>query len=293
MALTNAHPMDTTCPECGGNTQTADGETICAECGLVVSEYLIDHGPERWGRDSTGESRRRTGAPLTAARHDRGLNTKIGHTSNMTDQQRRQFGRLRMHHARSSVRNKRERNQLYAFSEIRRITAELGLPTRARDQACTIFRSAQDADLIRGRTLEGFAAAAVYIAARIAEITRTRDEIAGAAKSRISELKVALTAMNREMGVPVPPPAPQEFIPRYASVLGLDRRVETRAEELLEEVPSAGPGAGRHPSGVAAGCLYTAARQLDVSLTQQALAEVAHISPVTLRNTYQDLTGTD
>jgi transcription initiation factor TFIIB len=293
MALKNAHPMDATCPECGGDPQTNDGETVCADCGLVLSEYLIDHGPEWRGHTSDGESRSRTGAPLTVARHDRGLSTKIGHTSGMTEQQRRQYWRLRMYHARANFKNKRQRNQLYAFSEIRTITADLGLPTHARDQACSIFRAAQDADLIRGRTLEGFAAAAVYIAARVSRIARTRDEIAEAAKSRISELKVALTAMNRDMGIPVPPPAPKEFIPRYASILGLDRRVETRAAELLEEVPDAGPGAGRHPSGVAAGCLYTAAKQLDVSLTQKALAEVAHISPVTLRNTYQELTGAD
>jgi transcription initiation factor TFIIB len=293
MVLTNAHPIAPTCPECGGDTETADGETICAECGLVLTEYLIDHGPEWSGRDSNGESRSRTGAPLTEARHDRGLSTKIGHSRGLTDRQQRMFARLRTHHSRANLRSKRRRNQLFAFSEIRKIAADLGLPTHVRDQACSLFRSAQRADLIRGRTLEGFAAAAVYIAARVGHISRTREEITTAAKSHIPELKVALTAMNRDLGVQVPPPAPKEYLPRFASVLGLGRRVEARAAALLEEVPTEGPGAGRHPSGVAAGCLYTAAKQLDVELTQKALAEVAHISPVTLRNTYQELTDAE
>ena len=293
MALTNAHPMDASCPECGGDPQTADGETICADCGLILSEYRIDHGPEWIGRTSDGESRSRTGAPRTEARHDRGLSTKIGHTSGMSEEKQRIFWRLRKHHSRANVKSKRERNQQYAFTEIRTVTSDLGLPTHARDQACILFRTAQQEDLIRGRSLEGFAAAAVYIAARVGHIARTRDEIAAAAKSCISELKTALTAMNRELGVPIPPPAPTEFIPRYASILDLDHRVEVRAKQLVEEVPDAGPGAVRHPSGVAAGCLYTAAKQLDVALTQKALAEVAHISPVTLRNTYKELIAAD
>jgi transcription initiation factor TFIIB len=213
MVLTNAHPIAPTCPECGGDTETADGETICAECGLVLTEYLIDHGPEWSGRDSNGESRSRTGAPLTEARHDRGLSTKIGHSRGLTDRQQRMFARLRTHHSRANLRSKRRRNQLFAFSEIRKIAADLGLPTHVRDQACSLFRSAQRADLIRGRTLEGFAAAAVYIAARVGHISRTREEITTAAKSHIPELKVALTAMNRDLGVQVPPPAPKEYLP--------------------------------------------------------------------------------
>ncbi|ERJ06657.1 Transcription initiation factor IIB 4 protein, partial [Halorhabdus tiamatea SARL4B] len=36
------------CPECGGDlvTDSERGETVCAECGLVVEEDEIDPGPE-------------------------------------------------------------------------------------------------------------------------------------------------------------------------------------------------------------------------------------------------------
>jgi transcription initiation factor TFIIB len=42
------------CPECGGRLveDSAHGETTCAECGLVVSEEAIDHGPEWRAFDS-------------------------------------------------------------------------------------------------------------------------------------------------------------------------------------------------------------------------------------------------
>ena len=64
------------CPECAGRVTTNAVETVCEDCGLVIDEQRIDHGPE-W-RTYDDEERERTGAPLTAARHDRGLSTEIG-----------------------------------------------------------------------------------------------------------------------------------------------------------------------------------------------------------------------
>ena len=66
------------CPECDGRVTTNSIETVCEDCGLVVDEYQIDHGPE-WRRFDN-DQRERIGDPLTAARHDRGLSTEIGTT---------------------------------------------------------------------------------------------------------------------------------------------------------------------------------------------------------------------
>jgi len=64
------------CPECDGRVTTNAVETICEDCGLIIDEQRIDHGPEWRAHDQ--DQRKRTGAPLTAARHDRGLSTEIG-----------------------------------------------------------------------------------------------------------------------------------------------------------------------------------------------------------------------
>ncbi len=64
------------CPECNGQITTNAVETVCEDCGLVIDEQRIDHGLEWRAYDEKCE---RMGAPLTAARHDRGLSTEIGH----------------------------------------------------------------------------------------------------------------------------------------------------------------------------------------------------------------------
>lgn len=35
-----------TCAECGGQVRTNSMETACEDCGLLIDEQRIDHGPE-------------------------------------------------------------------------------------------------------------------------------------------------------------------------------------------------------------------------------------------------------
>jgi transcription initiation factor TFIIB len=276
------------CPECDGRLDESGGETVCLECGLVVGEHRIDHGPE-WRSFADDETNpERTGAPLVRSRHDRGLSTEIGHTR-ATGRKRRMWARLRRQHNRARISTKRERNQVYAFTEVRRLVGALSLPTSAREQACALVRSAQEEDLLRGRSLEGFAAAAVYAACRVAGVARTREEVADAARASLSEQQAAYDALNRELGLPVGPIDPAEYVPRFASRLDVDRRVERRAREYAEAAVEESIASGRDPSGVAAACLYTASRDHGAGVTQSESASVADVTPVTLRNTYTDL----
>lgn len=277
------------CPECDGRLHAEGDETICGSCGLVVAEDRIDRGPEWRSFADDDTNPERTGAPLTHSRHDRGLSTEIGRSTRVKGRKRQRLARMRTQHSRAQISSKRERNQVYAFTEIKRLTSELGLPETVRDQACTLFKSAQKADLLRGRSLEGFAAACTYAAGRAANVARTVDEVCEAAKATPNEQQSAYDAMNRKLGLPVGPVDPAEYLPRFASELDLSANVERRARELTAQARERGIDSGRNPSGVAAACLYTAARELDADCTQKDAADVAGVTAVTLRNTYTDL----
>lgn len=277
------------CPECDGYPQSTGEETICGDCGLVLSEYRIDHGPEWRSLADNTTNPKRTGAPLTRSRHDRGLSTEIGRSIRLTGRKQRQFARLRRQHNRARISTKRERNQVYAFTEIRRLTGAFSLPEQIRDDACSLFRSAQSEDLLRGRSLEGFAAACVYAACRVADVARTAEEITEIAKATPAEQRAAYTALNRELGLPIGPINPAQYLPRFASELELPSDIERCAREYVSMITAQEIGAGRNPSGVAAACLYTAARDIGFELTQQTAANIADVTPVTLRATYHDL----
>ena len=278
----------TGCPECDGRLNTNASETVCTDCGLVVSADHIDHGPE-WRSFPDGPSRERTGAPLTRSRHDRGLSTEIGRSTRVKGRKRRRLARMRVQHNRAQISTKRERNQVYVFTEIRNVTSELSLPSHIREMSSTLFRSAQSADIVRGRSLEGFTAACVYAACRVNSVSRTIEEVVAAARADRAELRAAYDALNRELGLPTGPIDPVEYIPRYATRLDVDPDVERRAREYAVESRESGIASGRNPSGVAAACLYTASRDCDGEVTQATAADVAGVTPVTVRNTYTDL----
>lgn len=279
------------CPECEGSLRSDDCETICRQCGLVVEEHAIDPGPE-WRSFSDDETNpERTGAPLTRSRHDRGLSTEIGYSNRLTGRKRRRVARMRRQHRRTQIRSKVERNRVYAFTEIRRLVSALDLSEHVRDQSCVLFESAQDEGLLQGRSIEGFAAATVYATCRVGAVSRTLTEVTRAAKATREELDAAYAAMNRELGLPTGPIHPREYLPRFASRLDLSQSVERRARELADEARERGVDTGRNPGGVAAACLYTAAKEQERHLTQQAVADVADVAPVTVRSTYYDLQG--
>ncbi|MFP8954805.1 transcription initiation factor IIB [Natrialbaceae archaeon A-arb3/5] len=282
-----------TCPECNGRLRKTGTETVCEDCGLVFSEDLLDRGPEWRSFDDDEIDRKRTGAPLTRSRHDRGLSTEIGYGSGnsystrLTGRKRRQIARLRREHNRARISSKAERNQVYGFAEIRRVNALLSLPDSAREQACALFESAQSEGLLQGRSLEGFAAAAIYATCRVRSLARTTDEITAIARASENELKAAYDALNRELGLPTGPIDPIQYLPRYASKLDLGSDVERRAREYAKTLLEEGVIGGRNPSGVAAACLYKAAAEREEwpSLTQVDAADVADVAPVTIRST--------
>ncbi|MHC3436557.1 transcription initiation factor IIB [Natrialbaceae archaeon A-gly3] len=284
---------NSTCPECGSRLRQRGIETVCEECGFVATVHAIDHGPEWRSFEDDDVDRKRTGAPLTRSRHDRGLSTEIGYGSDLrvTGRKRRRLARMRREHNRAQISTKADRNKITGFTEIRRVVSQLSLPLDVREQACAMFESAQSEDLLRGRSIEGFAAATVYATCRTLTIARTVEEIVNVAKANENELKAAYDALNRELGVPTGPIDPSEYLARYTSKLDLDTVVEHRAREYVSRLQEESLIGGRNPSGVAAACLYVAASSDDATetITQADAAEVADVSPVTIRSTVVDL----
>ncbi|GAB7011348.1 transcription initiation factor IIB family protein [Halorubrum trueperi] len=277
------------CPECDGRVTTNTVETVCEDCGLVIDEQRIDHGPEWRAFD---DERERTGAPLTAARHDRGLSTEIGrgtdaNGNSLSEQKRRRLFRMRREQTRGRFQSKAERNLAHGLSEVRRISSALELSETIRDQACQLFRSAQNEDLLQGRSIEAMAAASVYGACRCNGRPRTLDDITESARVEQSRVTNAYTTLNTELGLPAQPVTPSAFVPQLASELDVSDQIRQRARQLAEASESTGATTGVRPSGFAAACLYKAGREDGMWLTQSDVADVANVSVVTVR-THRD-----
>lgn len=81
-----------------------------------------------------------------------------------------------------------------------------------------------------------------------------------------------------------------EFVSRLVSDLDLSHDVERHARRVLEEATEA-ETVGKRPSGVAGGAVLVAAAELDESVFQIDVAEVADVSPPTVREWRNELGG--
>lgn len=282
------------CPECGaaGSVVPVDGtERACDECGLVVSEDAIDHGPE-WRAHSfeDGRSKSRVGAPENLAMHDKGLTTHIdwrdrdAYGNALPSRKRRRMRRLRTWQERARTKDSRERSLRSALNEVNRMSSALGVPQSTREGAAIIYRRALEEDLIRGHTVEGVASAAVYASCRTDAIPRSLEEVA--AVSRVDRTEIARTYryVSRELGLELAPVDPVQYLPRFASELGLSPATEAKAAAVIEAATAQGLLSGRSPTGFAAAAIYTAGQLTGERVSQREVAAVAGVTTVTIRH---------
>jgi transcription initiation factor TFIIB len=83
--------------------------------------------------------------------------------------------------------------------------------------------------------------------------------------------------------------SPVEYVPRFASDIELSEKTRHRAEKLATRANEQGLANGCNPAGLAAACLYTAAQERCERVTQANLAEVADVTPVTIRARWEEL----
>ncbi len=288
-----------TCPECGSKKLEEDplrGEVICSKCGYVISDRLIDRGPEWRAFDADQRrERERTGAPSTYSLHDKGLSSTIDKRDRdisgrkLKSRTKNQFHRLRKWDSRSKMQKSKDRHLMTALSEIERISGLLNLPKNLREAASLLYRKVIDAGLVRGRSIELLSAAVVYITCRQFKVPRTLDEISEATKLETKDIGRSYRFICRRLDINLVPVNPIDYVPRFASMLAIPGPVQQRAIEILRMVLSEGLASGKGPVGVAASALYYACLEEEEKRTQKEVAEAAGVTEVTIRNRYKEI----
>ncbi|MCK4415934.1 MAG: transcription initiation factor IIB [Thermoplasmatales archaeon] len=289
------------CPECGSTHISRDytrAELVCKDCGLVIDEDIIDHGPEWRAFDSEQrEKRARTGAPMTYTIHDKGLSTRISwqnkdaYGKSIPTKNRAQLYRLRKWQARTRISNGTERNLAFALSNLDRLSSSLGLPRTVRETAAMIYRKAASKNLIRGRSVEGVSAAALYAACRQCHVPRTLGEISSIARMSRKDVGRNYRYVARKLGLKLMPTSPEDYISRFCSELKLGGSVKAKTMEILKEAADKELTSGRGPTGMAAAALYIATVLCGERRTQREIADKAGVTEVTIRNRYKELAG--
>jgi transcription initiation factor TFIIB len=208
---------------------------------------------------------------------------------NLSPGQRAQIYRLRKWQRRSRVSDATERNLAFALSELSKISSTLNLPKNILETASVIYRKAVKKRLIRGRSIQGVTAAAIYMACRQCGVARTLDEVSATSFIDRKEIGRSYRFMVKELETFVPPSSPSYYISRFANQLGLVGNAETVAVRILNAATEMKLTSGRGPIGIAAAATYIASALVNERRTQREIAEQANVTEVTIRNRYKEL----
>jgi len=287
------------CPECGSNRIMKDHESaeiVCMGCGYVVIAKLTDQGPEWRAFDAEQrEKRARAGAPTTFTIHDKGLSTTIDwhdrdiHGQRLPHGQKAQIYRLRKWQRRIRISDATERNLAFALSEISKIANNLNLPKNILETASMIYRKAVKARLIRGRSIQGVTAAAIYVACRQCGVARTLEDISQASPVSKKEVGRSYRFLLKQLDYFIKPVKPGQYITKFCNQLTMQGKVEEIAHQILFVAKGLKLTSGRGPAGLAAAVSYIASILTGERRTQREVAEIAQVTEVTIRNRYKEL----
>ena len=283
--------MRPVCPECGGARLVRDyerAELVCAGCGFVISNRLMDAGPEWRAYDRKQEEfRSRAGPPPSLMRHDKGLTTDIStlKSRGATPERWAQFRRLRKLQTRARVADGAELRLARMLAEIERLSSQLGLPHNVREAAAFVYRRASK-EFDRLPPTANMATAVILIACREKGLPRTLTEMAKAGGLEKRQLMRCYSKLTRKLGICLSPTSCQSYIIRYGTDLGICGDVQRRAVMLAEKMAKKSLH-NMSPKAVAAATLYIACRENGLPYTQRELADAVQMTDVTVRNAYK------
>lgn len=169
--------------------------------------------------------------------------------------------------------------------------SQLGVASpRAAWVASNIYLGARD---MRGVSLRGLQAAAVYASCRLLGVPKTLKDVASACglKAGVVARNYRKILLETDLRVPIQDPA--SFVPDIAKRAMLDQGVEKRAIEILSVLKETHVGEGRAPTVVAAAALYQAyseshpwnpSLRTDGQQSQKSVADAAGVTDVSVRS---------
>jgi transcription initiation factor TFIIB len=252
------------CPVCGGPlvNDGERGETVCAQCGLVVAEAAVDTGPE-W-RAFNKEKRVRTAPLRLVVKTDMAVKAEHG----------ARWRRLTKFHR--ETLHGRERRLVKIGAELKRIRECAGLPQSVVEEAEVLVK--KYFETVAGFPPEVVAVAVLWTAAKAAGVPRPLEDFLRC--SRAEERRVRRVAWRlKEVMKLGGKPSIEDYVKTLAARVNLPAPVVKTAVELLER--NRRVLAGKNPWVSAAAALWLASfKKLGLL---KALAEAAGTTTVSIR----------
>ena len=269
------------------------GNNVCLNCGLVLDVHLVENDKRAYNNEEI-EKRKHT-EPKWRDFGSRTIlpNIKLdckGHY--LTPEKKTLFHRLSK--IQNSLISGIERNFWEAKPKMKQFVFKLNIPEYIHETAWKIYTVAVKKKLTRGRSIEGFIAASLYIAIRVHEFAKILEEISNMVmiprKLVVRSLSILLREVLPELNLSYKPIGVKQLIFKFGNELGLSLEIQKNALNLFSNSSKVGLSInGKDPRGLAASALYLATKKTKDRKTQTEVANLAKITEITLRTRIKEI----
>jgi transcription initiation factor TFIIB len=268
--------------------ESRDGNEICINCGLIFERTFVGNERRAYTVEEI-QSRRRTEPRW----RDFGPRTMLPNTK--TDSKGKSIGAKeqalfsRLSKIQNSLISSIERNFWEAKPKLKMLTSKLNIPEYIAETAWKIYSIVAKKKLTMGRSINGFIAGSLYASIRVHDFPRLLDEVCEASLTPRRTVHRSLAMIIREvlpeLNLRYQPITAESLVFRFGNELDLPIQIQKSAINMLKDASKNGlKRTGKDPKGLAAACIYIAAKNASVRKTQSKVADVAKITEVTLRS---------
>jgi len=264
------------------NVVTEEGQHICTDCARIL-DTVIDEGAEwRQYEDHKGEDQCRTGFVTSDLLPNSSYGSVMSHRGIASgNKELKGVQRLTCW----SLFSNSERSWMGIFDAIQMPCTHAGLPKSVILDACGLYKQMEDAQKVRGDTRRACMGAAVFVACRNQNASRTHEEIAKMFQVNIRTLCKAIgrfsqtenTVLDTQFGI----------AERLTSDLGLNDGQRQKVMDMLLDLSSQDGGELEHtPKTIVAGVV---AHIMGLS-TKIQMKNVSELSKVSVLSLYKIVT---
>ena len=276
--------------ECCSNpfVESRDGNKVCLNCGIIFERTFV--GNERRAYTIEEIQNRRRTEPRW---RDFGPRTMLPSTK--TDSKGKSIGAKeqalfsRLSKIQNSLISSIERNFWEAKPKLKMLTSKLNIPEYIAETAWKIYSIVAKKKLTMGRSINGFISGSLYAAIRVHDFPRLLDEVCEASLTPRRTVHRSLAMIIREvlpdLNLRYQPITAESLVFRFGNELDLPIKIQKNAINMLRDASKNGlKRTGKDPKGLAAACIYIAAKNGCIRKTQSKVADIAKITEVTLRS---------
>lgn len=268
--------------------EARDGNKVCLNCGVIFERTYV--GNERRAYTIEEIQNRRRTEPRW---RDFGPRTMLPNTK--TDSKGKSIGAKeqalfsRLSKIQNSLISSIERNFWEAKPKLKMLTSKLNIPEYIAETAWKIYSIVAKKKLTMGRSINGFISGSLYAAIRVHDFPRLLDEICEASLTPRRTVHRSLAMIIREvlpeLNLRYQPITAESLVFRFGNELDLPITIQKNAINMLRNASKNGlKRTGKDPKGLAAACIYIAAKNGSIRKTQSRVADIAKITEVTLRS---------